>query len=135
MGWSESSSGGFEIITSLLPHAGVYSAYECGYNSCTEYVQQPVTIPSAASLTFWWYMTSQDSATTARDYFKVELYRMDGTLLTTLRTRDNRVRRGIWVQDSMDLSSRAGQSVILRYTTVTNATNPTSFYVDDVVLR
>jgi hypothetical protein len=135
VGWTESSSDSFEIISTALPHTGSYSAAECSYNLCTEYVQQPVTIPTSGRLTFWWYLSSTDSTTVAHDYLKVELYNAGGTLLQTLRTRNNIVRRGSWVQDTIDLSSRAGQAVVLRFTTTTDGALASTFYVDDVVLQ
>ena len=135
MGWSESSSGSLEIITTGLPHAGSYSASECGYDSCTESIDQPLTIPVNGMLSFWWYMSSTDSLTTAHDYFKVELYRLDGSLLSTVRTRNNMVRRTIWLQDTISLASYAGQTVRLRFTTITDGSLATSFGVDDIALR
>jgi hypothetical protein len=124
-----------ELINADLPHAGSYSAHECGYDSCTEYIQQQVTVPANSQLVFWWYMTSQEGTTTAHDYFKVELYRPDNGLLATLRIRDNRVRRGLWLQDTIDWSQWAGRTVLLRFTTTTDGTATSAFYIDDVGVR
>ncbi|MEW5988835.1 MAG: alpha-amylase family glycosyl hydrolase [Chloroflexota bacterium] len=134
VGWTEYSNSGRELITTTRPHTGLYSASECGLNSCTEYVEQTVTIPTNGRLTYWWYMTSQEGATAARDLLRVQLYRPDGTLITTLRTWSNRSPRDAWQQDSINLAAGAGQIVRLRFTTVTNATRPTTFYIDDATL-
>jgi len=132
VGWSESSSGGYEVIDTYRPHTGSYSADECNYNNCTDYVQQQVTVPSNASLRYWWYMTSSEGSTTAYDYFKVQVYNTSGTLLGTLRTWSNISARGVWSQDTLSLAAYAGQTVNLRFTTTTDYTQPTNFFVDDV---
>ncbi len=132
VGWTESSSGGYEVIDTVRPHAGSYSADECNYNSCTEYVQQQLTVPSNASLRYYWYMTSQEGSTTAYDYLKVQVYSTSGTLLGTLRTWSNTSARGAWSQDTLSLASYAGQTVVLRFTTTTDYAMPTNFFVDDV---
>jgi len=132
VGWSESSSSGYEIIDTVRPHSGSYSADECGYNSCTDYVRQQVTVPSNASLRYWWYMTSSEGSTTAYDYFRVQVYSTSGTLLGTLRTWSNTSARNVWSQDTLSLAAYAGQTVVLRFTTTTDYTMPTNFFVDDV---
>jgi len=132
VGWSESSSGGYEVIDTYQPHTGSYSADECNYNNCTDYVQQQLTVPSNASLRYWWYMTSQEPTTTAYDYLKVQVYSTGGSLLGTLRTWSNTSTRSTWSQDTLSLSAYAGQTVVLRFTTTTDYTMPTNFFVDDV---
>ena len=133
--WTEYSSGGYEIIDTSRPHAGSYSAYECDYNSCTEYIQQTITVPANASLTFWWYMTSSDSLSIARDSLKVQVYSTGGTLLGTLRTRTNISTRNTWSLDTISLSAYAGQTVKLRFITTTNFAYKTAFWIDDVSVK
>ena len=136
VGWSESSSGGYEIIDTVRPHTGSYSADECNYNSCTEYVQQRIAVPSNASLRYYWYMTTQEtSTTTAYDYLKVQVYSTSGSLLGTLRTWSNTSARNAWSQDTLSLSAYAGQTVVLRFTTTTDYSLPTNFFVDDVSVQ
>ncbi len=135
VGWAEYSSGGYEIIDTTRPHTGSYSAYECDYNYCTEYVQQTITIPSGANLTYWWYMTSSEGTSTAYDYLRVRLYSTSGTLLTTLRTWSNRNTRNTWSQDTISLSAYAGQTVILRFMATTDSSLRTAFWVDDVSVK
>jgi hypothetical protein len=132
VGWQESSSKGYELITTTRPHTGSYSAYLCNYNSCKEYVQQTITVPSNGSLTYWRYMTSVDSKIYSYDYLKVQLYSTSGTLIKTLRTWSNTSTRSVWLQDTLSLSAYAGQTVILRFTGTTNASNASAFFIDDV---
>ena len=135
VGWSEYSSGGYEVIDTTRPHTGSYSAYECGYNNCTEYVQQQITVPSSATLTYWWYMLSSEGTGTAYDYLKVQVYSTAGTLLGTLRTWSNQNTRNTWSQDSLSLSAYAGQTVVLRFVTTTDSSLTTTFFVDDVSVK
>jgi hypothetical protein len=134
VGWAEYSSGGYELIDTYKPHTGAYSADECNYNYCTEYVQQQLTIPSNANLRYWWYMTSSEPTTTVYDYLKVQVYTTAGSLLGTLRTWSNRSTRNVWSQDTLSLAAYAGQTVKLRFTTTTDYLNPTNFFIDDVAI-
>jgi len=134
-GWPESSSAGRELISSALPHAGLMSAHECGIDNCTEYVQQQLIIPAGGSLSYWWYMTSTDSTTIAKDGMLIELYSSRGVLLRTLKTRTNKDTRNTWILDTINLGSWTGKTVILRFTTRTNSTKPTDFYIDDVSVK
>ncbi len=132
VGWSESSSGSYEVIDTYRPRTGSYSADECNYNNCTDDVQQQVTVPSNASLRYWWYMTSSEGSTTAYDYLRVRVYSTSGTLLGTPRTWSNTSARNAWSQDTLSLAAYAGQTVALRFTTTTDYTQPTNFFIDDV---
>ena len=132
IGWSEHSSGGYELIDTTRPHTGSYSADLCGYDSCTEYVQQRITAPSNAGLHYYWYMTSSEGTGTSYDYFRVQLYSTSGTLLATLRTFSNTSARNTWSQDNLSLAAYAGKTVLLRFTTTTDGSLPTNVWVDDV---
>ncbi|MEW5988651.1 MAG: hypothetical protein AB1791_18645 [Chloroflexota bacterium] len=132
VGWTESAVG---IISTVRPHGGTYSAEECGVDNCVEYVEQLVTIPVDGRLSFWWQMISLDSTTTAYDYLRVQLYNTNGQLLATVRTLNNTGPRNRWRQETINLAPAAGQTVWLRFTTTTNGSLPTVFFVDDVSLR
>ncbi|MGB8645443.1 MAG: M20/M25/M40 family metallo-hydrolase [Anaerolineae bacterium] len=135
VGWTEYSSGGYDIIDTTRPHTGSYSAYECDYNGCTEYVEQTIKVPSNAKLTYWWYMTSSEGTTTAYDYLRVRVYSTSGTLLATLRTWSNMNVRGVWSQDTASLSAYAGKTVKLRFLGKTNSSRPSAFWIDDVSVK
>ncbi len=135
VGWTQYSSNGFQLIDTTRPHTGSYSAYECDYNSCTEYVQQQITVPANATLTYWRYMTSSEGTTTAYDYLRVRLFSTSGTLLTTLRTWSNTSTRNAWLQDSISLSGYAGQTVNLRFVSTTDFSLPSAFFIDDVSVK
>ncbi|MGB8645554.1 MAG: hypothetical protein WCF84_09970 [Anaerolineae bacterium] len=135
VGWVEHSSGGYEVIDTTRPHTGAYSAYECDYNSCNEYIEQTVKVPTNGKLTYWWYMTSSEGTTTAYDYLRVRVYSMTGTLLATLRTWSNRNVRNTWSLDTLGLSTYAGKTVKLRFISTTDSSLPSAFWIDDVTVK
>jgi hypothetical protein len=65
----------------------------------------------------------------------VKIYNTSGTLLATLKTRSNKDARGAWYQDSISLSSYAGQTVKLEFSVTTDSSVTTSFFLDDVALQ
>jgi subtilisin family serine protease len=134
-GWTETSTGGYELITTDRPHSGSYSAWMGGYNSGTDTLSQTVAVPTNGTLTYWWYQTSSEGTTTAYDYFRVKIYNTSGTLLATLKTRSNKDARNAWYQDSISLSSYAGQTVKLEFSVTTDSSVTTSFFLDDVALQ
>ncbi|HEY3365894.1 MAG TPA: S8 family serine peptidase [Symbiobacteriaceae bacterium] len=132
--WVQTSSGGYQLITTTRPHAGLYSAYLGDYNSGTDTISQTVTIPTNGTLTYYWYQTSQEGTTTAYDYFRVKLYNTSGGLVATLKTRSNKDARGAWYQDSISLASYAGQTLRIEFSVTTDSSLLTAFFVDDVNL-
>jgi hypothetical protein len=143
VGWTESFSHGQELITAELPHTGQFSADECGINQCTDWIQQQITIPSNGRLTYWWYMTTQESGSPngspdrdrERDFLKVQVFSTTGQLLATVKQHGNRDTRNRWTMDSISLGAGAGRMVLLRFTTTTDSERPTEFYIDDVSVQ
>lgn len=133
--WTQSSTGGYEIVDSYKPHGGSYSAWMGGYNNGTDKLSQTVTIPSNGTLTYWWYMTSSEGTTTAYDYLRVRLYNSGGTLVATLKTRSNKDARGAWYQDTISVASYAGQSLRIEFSVTTDSSLTSSFFIDDVNLQ
>jgi subtilisin family serine protease len=132
--WTETSTNGYELIDTTRPHTGSYSAYLAGYNSGTDTISQTVTIPTNGTLKYYWYMTSSEGTTTAYDYFRVKLYN-GSTLVATLKTHSNTEGRNAWVQDSISLSTYAGQTLRIEFSATTDSSAVTSFFVDDVTLQ
>ncbi|MBI4672215.1 MAG: S8 family serine peptidase [Chloroflexi bacterium] len=134
-GWTESSSAGYQIIDQTRPRTGLYSAYFCNYNKCSEAIEQTITVPANATLTYWWYQTSSEGKTRAYDYLRVQVFSSDGALLATLRTWSNRNARRAWRQDTLSMASFAGQTVRLRFTATTDSTLKSAFFVDDISVK
>ncbi len=133
--WVQSSSGGYQLISTSRPRTGAYSAWLGGYNSGTDSLYQTITVPSNGTLTYYWYMTTQESGSTSYDYLRVRLLNSSGAVIATLRTWSNASGAGAWRQDSISLANYAGQQVRLQFYATTDSTLPTSFYVDDVSVR
>jgi thermitase len=133
--WSQSSSGGYQLITTDRPHAGSYSAWLGGYNSGTDSIYQTITVPSNGNLTYWWYMTTSESGSTAYDYFRVRLYTTGGSLVATLRTFSNASGANTWRQDTLSLASYAGQTLRVHFSATTDLSLPSSFFLDDVIVQ
>jgi len=130
--WVQASSGGYQVISTSRPHTGSYSAYMGGYNSGTESVYQTITVPANGALSYWWYMSTGESGTTAYDYLRVRIYNTSGTLLGTVRTWSNASTKNVWSQDTVSLAAYAGQTVRLSFGVTTDGSLPSTFYVDDV---
>jgi hypothetical protein len=106
-----------------------------GYNSASDRIYQTITIPTNGSLTYWWYMTTQETSSRSRDYLYVRLYNTSGSLVATLRTRSNTASKNAWYQDTISLSSYAGRTLRLQFSATTNSSLTTTFYVDDTSVK
>lgn len=136
--------GQYAIITnySLVPkHSGSWIAWLGGYNNANDVLYQFFNVPRGAtstSLTYYvWIGTDEPSPQVPHDYFYVRLRNEGGgTILQTIDTLNNSSTRGTWLirQFTINISSYIGQNLRLSFEATTNATNRTSFYVDDVGL-
>jgi subtilisin family serine protease len=132
--WVQSSSGGYQLIDTTRPHSGTRSAYLGGYNNANDQIYQTITIPSNGTLTYWWYMTTQESSH-PWDYLRVRLYNTSGGLVATLRTWNDGSGANVWRQDTISLAAYAGQTLRLHFSATNDTSLPTSFFVDDVSVR
>jgi len=132
--WTQTSSGGYALITTTRPHAGAYSAYFGGYNNATEALAQTVTVPANGTLRYWWYMTTQESGSTVWDRLQVRVLNTSGTVLATPRTWSNVSGANLWRQDALAMGAYAGQQVRVEFRATTDSSLPSSFFVDDVSL-
>jgi hypothetical protein len=134
-GWNETSTGQHEVITSAWPHLGAYSAHLCGYNDCTDTIEQRVTIPDGAWLRYSWYVSSSEETVNAHDILQVEARTLAGEILATLRVWSNVNRRNIWHRDALFIGGAVGQTILLRFTATTDPSRPTLFTIDDVSIQ
>lgn len=134
--WTESSTGGYQLVDTSRPHTGSYSAYLNGYNSSTDTIYQTVTIPStatSATLTFWTYVSTTETSH-AYDYFYAQVRNTSGSALATLLTLNDGTASG-WVQRSYSLLNYKGQTVQIAFKGTNDSSNPTDFFLDDVSLQ
>ena len=139
--WQESSSGGYQLISTLNPHTGSSSAYLCGYTACDDHIWQSFAVPAAYSdldLNYWWFSDSAKSSQQCLDTFTVVLQTASGKTIKSLQHDCNNDPTGGWVQQKLDLSTLLapykGQrvSLLFRGTTQANSYQTTDFFVDDV---
>jgi kumamolisin len=139
--WSESSTGGYEIVVNTLAHSGSYSAWLCGYQSCDDQIWQTFNVPAnftGATLKYWTYIASNSAGTqTCRDYFYVRLKTTSGTVISIPQQLCNANASG-WVSRSINvalaLSPYKGNSVIIQFEGTSTSLTDSSFFVDDVSL-
>ena len=133
-GWTQTSSGGSTLIGTSKPRTGAYGAWSGGFDRATETLRQTVTVPANGTLSYWWQVTSSETGTTVYDRMQVRVLNPAGAVLATPRSLSNASTRGVWTRDALSLAAYAGQSVQVQFRTTTDASRPTSFYVDDVAL-
>ncbi|WP_433745797.1 protease pro-enzyme activation domain-containing protein [Falsibacillus pallidus] len=134
--WTESSTGGYQLVDTSRPHAGSSSAYLNGYNNSTDTIYQTVSIPAnatSATLTFWTYVSTSETSH-AYDYLYAQVRNTSGSPLATLLTLNDGTASG-WVKRTYDLSNYKGQTVQIAFKGTNDSSNPTDFFVDDVSLQ
>jgi len=141
-GWSQSSSGGFQIVDTTRPHTGTRSAFLCGYNSCNDQIWQTVTIPSTmtnSTLSFWAYFsTNETTTTTCFDFLRARIRTSTGATITTPLQECNINKHG-WVQYTFNVTSALaaykGQQVQVYFQGTTDTSLTSSMFVDDVTFN
>jgi len=137
VGWIESSSGGWPVVlhASTLPalfqpHGGEWAAWLGGADLEYTILSQEVTIPvDAPVLTFFYQIDSIDYC--GYDFggvfvsgTSVDYYDLCAATLTSG-----------WTLRTLDLSSYAGETVVLDFVVSTDGSYYSSLYVDDVVFK
>lgn len=146
-GWVESSGGGYDIITheadlpgDITPYSDNWCALLGGYDDANDELYQAIEMPSdaqTARLTFYYLITSDEGTDAARDQLYVQLRDADSQLLEVIYEVDNIFPRGTWYEATVTCDNfeiYAGQTIQLCFNAITDALNPTYFFVDDVGL-
>ncbi len=121
-------------------HTGYWMAWLGGYDNGTDILHQTFTVPSNAtsvSLRGWYAIfTTETAGNTAYDVITVDVYNSTGTTkLATLGALSNLNAVSTWTQSpAYDMSAFRGQTIRLVFSATTDASLPTSFYIDDVTL-
>jgi hypothetical protein len=141
VGWTEYSKLGYKIILDCrlencndkTPHSGNYLAWLGGDALETAYIEQKqIQVPSIAPyLIYWQWIESEDFCGYNYDYAEVlingsQVDKYD--LCVAMSTTE-------WVPHNIDLTSYAGQLVTLRIQVVTDDSNMSNLYIDDVSLQ
>jgi len=134
LGWIENSVQGYPLVSDFNPRTGRFSAYLAGVNNADDRISQRIALPADATgitLRAWWYLATAETAGVF-DTMTVWLLREDFQPLAQLAQVDNTYPTGMWDQIVADLSGYAGRTVILQFAGVTDESNISDFYVDDV---
>jgi hypothetical protein len=126
-----------------FPHAGTAYAELGGGVNQTDLLTQSLTIPStatAASLTFWTNIVTQEAANTGPyDFLYVNI--ISGTTTTKLTLNNNSSTssnntNGVYFQPAaIDLLSYKGSTITVQFRATTDVSLPTFFRIDDVSLQ
>ncbi|RKE23151.1 M4 family metallopeptidase [Streptomyces sp. TLI_171] len=130
-GWTQSAND-ITNSTQQSAHGGSWYAWMMGYGSAaTESLSQGnIAVPATGSpkLTFWLYVSTQESGSTVYDTLKVNV---NGA---TVATYSNANAGAGYVQKTVDLSAYRGQSISLEFAGAEDAYLSTTFLVDDVAV-
>ena len=134
-GWT-ASSGVITTDSGAPARTGSWKAWLDGYGSShTDTLSQTVTVPTAssASLSFYLYISSQETTTsTAYDTLRVQA--TSGGTTTTLATYSNLNKGSSYVQRTLNMSAFTGKTVTLTFTGTEDSSLATSFVIDDTSL-
>lgn len=134
VGWQEYSIQGYPLISDFNPRTGQLGAYLAGVNEADDRISQQITLPAgSASITLqaWWYLATAETAG-AFDTMTVWLLKPDNMPLKQLVQVDNTFPVGVWDEIVVDLTSYAGQIVVVQFAGQTDLSNISDFYIDDV---
>ncbi|MFE0462177.1 putative Ig domain-containing protein, partial [Kitasatospora sp. NPDC058965] len=126
------SSGVIDNSSSEAAHSGSWKAWLDGYGSThTDTLSQTVTVPTGckATLTFWLHIDTAETGTTAYD--KLTL----AANSSTVGSWSNLNANSGYAQQTVDLSSFAGQTVTVKFTGTEDSSQQTSFVIDDTALN
>ncbi len=128
-GWT--ASGASETVVSP-GHSGTYSA-RLGATTATNgnsSMQQTITVPSNATLSFWYQPHCPDTLTYDQEQMQVRST-SNAVLLTVLNVCSN---SGVWTQVTQSLAAYASQTVVLWFNSHDDnyASDPTYTLFDDV---
>lgn len=119
-------------------HAGSGFAWLDGYGSThTDTLSQAVTIPSgktSATLQYYLHIDTSETGASATDKLTVQLLSSSGSVLATLATFSNLNAASGFALQTTNVSAYIGQTVTIKFTGIENASNQTSFVIDDVTL-
>jgi hypothetical protein len=137
-GWTTS---GTPSTTTTRAHTGSYSVLLCGGNACNDQVSQSITVPTSytkITVSYWYFITTQETAFLCNDHLYARITSTTGTVISTVQSACNTNKTTVWIQKTLDLSSALaaykGKQVRLSFQGTTNASLPSSFFVDDVAV-
>lgn len=140
--WMEYSALGYlplileSSVLPVTPHSGNWAAWLGGADNELSALIQSVTVPSGAStLSFWYWIASQDTVCDASGDLGGVIVHIGGTYeVVDAFVLCDATNTGGWVRRTVDLSAYVGQTVDLDIRAETNASLNSNLFIDDVVL-
>ncbi|GAC1472114.1 MAG: hypothetical protein PVSMB7_24500 [Chloroflexota bacterium] len=137
-GWESDSRTGSTLLDTSNPHGGSADTLFCGVNRCLDHMSQYITVPAnvaSATLSYWVQEQSSESAKCS-DSFRIRVRNASGLLVQAPAPVCNGT--SAWTQRTVSLTSLlgayAGQKLQVNLLGQTNASQPTTFRVDDVAI-
>ncbi len=129
VGWSESSALGYDLIGDWgFAHGGSWFAALGGDDNETAELAQTVTVPTSGALTFWHWITSED--TCGNDVGQVLI---DSAVVKQFDLCSTNSASD-YKQETISLAAYAGRSVKLAFRATTNASGWSIWFLDDVAM-
>ncbi|MCS6909715.1 MAG: S8 family serine peptidase [Anaerolineales bacterium] len=132
--WTQYSRLGYLIIvnnfglTGVTARSGSHAAWLGGDHDEESYLQQNITVPAGAPyLSYWHWIRSNE---TLPDY-DVAYVNVNGVTVDSFSTYTV-TNTGNWVKRVVDLSAYAGQTVTLQFRHITNSSQHSSWFLDDI---
>ena len=129
--------------TALYPHTGNKYAVLGEIANTLDTMYQQITVPAnatAATLTYWYNIVSEESTATAKDRLFVSIANATGSWLgwvDQLSNQNKDVGAGnpYYHQKSFDLTAYKGQTIRVNFAVQTDSSGITSFKFDDVSVQ
>jgi hypothetical protein len=115
------------------PYEGHYAARFGGYEGVWDVLTQTISIPAGGQLSYRWQMGTTETSIFA-DYLGVDLLTLDGERVAALAGHGIQGAEGIWQQDVVDVSTYAGQTLVLRFHAYNDNYYPSWFDIDQICL-
>jgi hypothetical protein len=132
IGWKEHDLIGSKD-EGFSPFKGDFAARLGGYEGVWDTIEQTVVIPNEGTLSYWWKMGSYETLPHT-DWFAVDLFDSDHKWITNLISHDDQDLEGIWQQDTHDLATFTGRTLILRFSSYNDNYYFSWFDLDEVHL-
>jgi hypothetical protein len=140
VGWSESSTGGYDIVTNaglpMTPHSGSWLAWLGGDDNEISTLSQSVNVPASVPpfyLRYYYQVRSSETICDPQNWADAALIYINnvsqgGYVLCTSSHGTQWVFGGL----NVNLASYAGQTINVRFEVQTDSSLSSSFFLDDV---
>ncbi len=131
--WTESSTGGWELITqsfpgNVTPHGGDWAAWLGGDDDETSRLTQTGISMSGVRYLHYWYWIASEEISCGYDFAKIFVNNVEKQSFNLCPDTNT----SGWVQGTLDLNSYAGTSISLEFRATTDSSYNSNFFVDDV---